>query len=237
MSHQYNESIAKHYFAFRPALHEDILLRLIKANEHFRVGLDIGCGTGYSTVALSKYCDRIFGLDLNQSMLDKATIHPKISYIIGYGDDLHAVEKSQIDVVSFAGSLFYTKTQRLKNELLRVLTPGAVILVYDFQIILDDLMVSLDLKNNLKVSDYNHSESFDGWSDFTTEIVGTDSIILQLSPAEAAHILLASSDYYGEFQIKFQKTDPFECLKNYLILQGEELELQAKIYFARYCVL
>ncbi len=107
MKHEYSNSIAKHYAAYRPALHKEILLRLIHPDECFRNGIDIGCGTGYSTIALAEYCDKVIGLDPNKAMLDQATKHPKISYVKGVGDDLKILGQDQFDVVSFAGSLLY----------------------------------------------------------------------------------------------------------------------------------
>jgi len=59
-----------------------------RPHEFFRVGLDAGCGTGHSAVALAKYCERVFGLDPSQSMLDVAQRHPKIAYLKGSGDAL-----------------------------------------------------------------------------------------------------------------------------------------------------
>jgi len=81
MTNEYNSNVAKHDAGFRPALHEVILRRLIRPGERFGIGLDVGCGTGYSTVALAEYCKSAIGLDPNQPMLDKATAHPKISYV------------------------------------------------------------------------------------------------------------------------------------------------------------
>ena len=112
MTNDYSNTVAKHYAAFRPALHEVILRRLIRPIERFRIGLDVGCGTGYSAVALAEYCNRVFGLDPNQPMLDKATAHPKISYVNGYGDNMSVLGQDQFDVVSYAGSLSYTKTNK-----------------------------------------------------------------------------------------------------------------------------
>lgn len=139
MVYEYNNAVAKHYTAFRPALHEVILRRLISPVEYFKIGLDIGCGTGCSTVALADYCDHVFGLKPSRPMLNQAIIHPKISYVNGFGDDFSTIEQPHYNVISFAGSLFYTKSNRLKSELLRTLSADGIILVYDFQIFLSNL--------------------------------------------------------------------------------------------------
>ena len=234
MTNEYSNTVAKHYAAFRPALHQVILRRLVRPNERFRIGLDVGCGTGYSAVALAEYCDRVFGLDPNQPMLDKAAAHPKISYVNGCGDDMSDFGLDQFDVVSFAGSLSYTKTSKMKSELLKTLATGGVVLVYDFQVLIDELIASLGVFCRSAASAYNHAENLFDWPEFTSEIVGTDRVLLQLSAQEAAHILLASSDRYRLFQELFPNTDPFCGLFDYMQQQGGEQQLNADIYFARH---
>ena len=141
MKEQYTTTIAKHYASFRPPLHRLILNRMVRPLESFQNGLDMGCGTGYSTIALIEYCERVFGLDLNQAMLDEAEQHPRIHYICGdgaYGIGLIPVQA--FDVVTFAGSLFYMKTDKLRSELARVCKPNGSVFVYDFEVLLDAIL-------------------------------------------------------------------------------------------------
>jgi len=49
MAERYDDTSAGHDAAYRPPLHRLILECLIREEESFRVGLDIGCGTGCST--------------------------------------------------------------------------------------------------------------------------------------------------------------------------------------------
>jgi len=234
MTNEYSNTVAKHYAAFRPALHEVILRRLIRPSERFRIGLDVGCGTGYSAVALAEYCNHVIGLDPNQPMLDKATAHPKISYVNGYGDDMSVLGQDQFDVISFAGSLSYTKTNKMKSELLRTLASDGVVLVYDFQMFIDDLTARLGMFCCSAALDYNFAENLCDWPEFTSEVVSTDRVFLQLSAQEAAHILLANSDRYRLFQERFPDTDPFCGLIDYIRRLGGEPQLNADIYFARH---
>ena len=234
MANEYNINVAKHYAAFRPALHEVILRRLIRPSEHFKIGLDVGCGTGYSTVALAEYCKRVIGLDPNQTMLDKATAHPKISYVNGYGDDMSVFGQDRFNIVSFAGTLSYTKTNKMKSELLKILVSDGVVLVYDFQVLIDDLTASLGVSFCSTASDYNFAENLCDWPEFTSEVVSTDRLLLQLSEQEAAHVLLANSNRYRLFQKLFPESDPFCGLIDYIQRQGGKLQFNADIYFARH---
>jgi len=234
MTHQYSDQIAKHYAAFRPELHGLILRRLVRSGEHFHTGLDIGCGTGYSAIALTHHCDRVLGLEPSQPMLDKATIHPKISYVLGSGDDLSVVAEECLDVISFAGSLFYTKTERLKSGLLRKLAPYGVVLVYDFRVNLEDLVASLGVSCRSVASGYNHGENLCDWPEFTSEVTSTDQVNLKLSAQEASHLLLANSDRYKSLRERFPHANPFDCLTEQILLKNKEPQVQADIYYARY---
>jgi len=234
MTNEYSDTVAKHYAAFRPALHEVILRRIIRPDERFKLGLDVGCGTGYSAVALAEYCDCVFGLDPHQTMLNNAPAHPKISYVNGCGGDMSVTGINQFDVVSFAGSLSYTKTSKMKSELLKTLAPDGVVLVYDFQVLIDDLTASFGVFCCSAETDYNFAENLCDWPEFTSELVGTDRVLFQLSEQEATHILLANSERYRLFQELFSDSDPFFALIDYMKRQGSQLHLNANIYFARH---
>lgn len=116
MSHEYDKTIAHHYKVYRPPLHKIILEKAINKDAKYKNGLDIGCGTGYSSVALANYCDHVTGVNPSKEMIDQAIQHKLVSYYLGSGDCLpDGIDK--IDIVCFAGSLFYTKSPKLISEL------------------------------------------------------------------------------------------------------------------------
>ncbi len=59
----YDDQIARHYAAYRPPLHQLIINEALE-NQLFEVGLDIGCGTGCSAIALADRCRQVFGVDI-----------------------------------------------------------------------------------------------------------------------------------------------------------------------------
>jgi SAM-dependent methyltransferase len=236
MTDRYDRTVARHYAAFRPPLHRLILDRVIRPNESFPVGLDVGCGTGCSAVALTKYCDRVFGLDSSRSMLDATQRHPKISYFHGSGDALSQLPVQVFDVVTFAGSLFYTKTDRLCKELVRVCPAGGLILVYDFEVLLNEVMAKVGVDYPPITSDYNHRTNLSGWAEFVADSSGTERLLLDVSENEMAHLLLANSNRYDAFLNRFPNSDPFESLVEYLRKFSGEFHLHADIYFTRYQV-
>jgi hypothetical protein len=133
---------------------------------------------------------------------------------------MRVLRRDRFDVVSSAGSFSYTKTNKLKSELLQILAADGVILVYDFQVFIDDLTASLGIFCRQADSGYNFTENLCDWPEFTAEIARTDRVLLQISAEEAAHILLANSDRYRLFQKKFLDTEPFCGLTDYIRQQG-----------------
>jgi SAM-dependent methyltransferase len=234
MTERYDTNAAMHYAAFRPPLHKPILDRLLRPLESFRVGLDVGCGTGYSAVALSRFCDRVIGLDPSQSMLARAQSHPKISYIHGSGESLDQLPVHAFDVVTFAGSLYYAKTDRLRKQLVRVCPPGTVILVYDFEVLLDAVVPELAAGCPVSISDYDHRAHLSDWPEFAVEMNGTYRLCLEVGEEAMAHLLLADSNRYDALVTRFSEDDPFASLVAYLKHSSKAIHLDAEIYFARY---
>jgi SAM-dependent methyltransferase len=234
MTERYDSAAAEHYSAFRPPLHTLILERMIRQNESFRAGLDIGCGTGYSAVALAKHCDRVVALDPSQAMLDKAQSHPKVTYISRSGDDLSQFPMHAFDVASFAGSLFYTKTNRLRDGLLHACKPGATVLVYDFEVHLTDILAEIGANCPPSDSAYNHAVNLSDWPEFVADMCDSERLQLNASEQEIAHLLLADSKSHDAFIERFPEGDLFGSLVDSLTQRSKKVLLHAEIYFARY---
>src|ERR1044071_950921 len=83
MAERYDEVAAAHYAAYRPPLHRIILDRVLSGGEWFSLGLDVGCGTGYSAVALAGHCTRVYAIDPSSSMLANAAANESVIYIGG----------------------------------------------------------------------------------------------------------------------------------------------------------
>lgn len=50
------------------------------------VGLDLGCGTGYSALALAHHALGVVGVEPSPHMLRRATAHPRVRYVTGAAD-------------------------------------------------------------------------------------------------------------------------------------------------------
>ena len=233
MSEKYTGTFAFHYSAFRPPLHKMILERVLDNHKEFENGLDVGCGTGYSAVALAEYCRHVYGIDPSEEMLKQAAPHQKIIYAHGFGDSLPIPDDS-INIVTFAGSLFYAKSQELVQELQRVCKKQAVIVPYDFEILLDDILQKCGIYLKKTISEYDHKVNFTGNPNFSEILAGNEQISLDVTATELAHVILADSNYFKVVSEKYNVSDPFSDLVRELEILNTHHCLSANIYFSKY---
>jgi SAM-dependent methyltransferase len=231
----YTDHIAQHYAAYRPPLHQVILERIL-GDTHYPRGLDIGCGTGQSSLALLPFCKEIIAIDPSKDMLAKAIANKAIEY--GYFDKVHLDFKDQyFDIITLAGSLFYGKSQQLLDEISRVLQPGGRVIVYDFNILLTSLQALFPLPDITGY--YDHTVNFDGLalSNLQEVDVQKATYSLALSTAELAHLLLADEPTYENLQEFFTTENLFDSV---LALLGQEygkqqqIDLPATLYWSVY---
>jgi SAM-dependent methyltransferase len=235
VSKDYNAQVATHYSKYRPPLHEIILLKAIDAGQRFEIGLDIGCGTGKSSKPLSKFCNKVVGIDPSQSMIDNAETDPSIDYICS--SSLAQFQEHNFDVVTFAGSLSYAKNESLRGELNRICRDEAFVVIYDFEVLLSDLLLGIGLNlSPVDLSGYNHSINISDWEEFKEKIVCKEQLDLNPSAEDLAHLILSHSTWHDELTTLFQDRNPFAPLVSYLKSKGEEFCLPVNIFYAGYSV-
>ena len=228
--HIYDEQIAYHYSAYRPPLHDLIVAEALD-DRFFRNGLDIGCGTGYSCLALTNHCERVTGIDQSRSMLDRATKHPKVDYLPGTAENLPIADCS-VDLVTFAGVFSYLNANEAVDELKRVCRENALILPYDFEVLIDDLMLRFDLPSHHDDDDYDHTSNPSGIADVATLKQVSRSVDFQVSNEEAAHILLSDKSRHERLSAIFGTSDPFGHVVEKLAETGWNGRLQARIHYS-----
>ena len=241
MTDEYDQITSFHYSAYRPPLHNLILDKCISDNRRYESGLDIGCGTGQSSIALAAYCEKVTGIEPSEQMLKKSIIHDKVRYHLFNGIDLD-FSNDIFDLITFAGSLYYAKSQRLLDEVIRVSKPNAKIIIYDFDVILDNIMKNLMGRlpdpNNQK---YNHAEDFSGLrqGNIQKEITSKDQVSLKISSSEILHLLLATKDYYILLLERYGKDKLENKINSALekIIPPKAYTLEVNIYFTIYKVI
>ena len=234
MGERYDSTAAEHYAAYRPPLHPLILQRLVGPSEEFASGLDVGCGTGISSVALSQHCRSVTGIDPSISMLERAEPHPRVVYRSGTGAVPGALPGSPFDVVAFAGSLFYTKSAELRRGLLGLCREGAPWLVYDFEILLDPVLAALGVRVRPEASDYDHTVDLSDWEGFETVIRGRERIRLEVRSIEMVHLLLSDSNRHDALAGRHGSDDLFGTLVKLVERDPGLRGLEAEIHFSRH---
>ena len=204
--HRYDAAVARHYATYRPPLHAPILARVLDG-QRFENGLDIGCGTGWSSLALADYCDQVIGTDTSAEMVAAASPHPAIAYRVAEGLAQPAADAS-VDVVTLAGVLPYLDQDALVRELRRLARSSLRIVVYDFAVDTRPLKQILGLPVASAVSGYDHSVSLKGTSNVSTLLQETFQETLVVNPQEAAHLILASAERFERLAERFGRPDP-----------------------------
>lgn len=231
--HTYNEAIAAHYQAYRPPLHGIILKKCLGNSTKCEHGLDVGCGTGQSSIALSDFCTMVTGVDPATDMLAQAQPHPGINYLPLTNNRLPLADHT-FDVVTFAGSLFYAKSQTTLDEVERVLSPGGQVVIYDFEVLFGQLPYPFELPT--EAGDYDHAVNFDGLQAGRLKMTKSlhESVTFQLTSQELAHLLLASHNFYAYFSRRYDTALPFEALVAALGSSAEPHALTSAIYASCY---
>ncbi len=139
-----------------------------------------------------------------------------------------------IDIATFAGSLFYAKNLKLYRELLRILKPNGAILVYDFEILLDNALQQLDLQPTSVESDYQFVVDLSDWDQLIPELSKIEHIELTFSPEELSHLLLADSNIYTLLATHLNQSEPYPHLVAHFHRLSEQHTLTAKLYYSKY---
>lgn len=232
----YDELTAIHYAAYRPKLHELLLAKCLHANERFKLGLDVGCGTGRSSVSLAKYCDKVIAIDPSTEMLSKAEHHPKISYS-PMSENLD-IPDEVFNIITFAGSLYYCKSQALYDRIIEHCAPGALIIVYDFNIRVEAILEKLELSLPHEINNYNHAEDFSGLcTDKLKEVYNiTESISYPITIDALSHFLLSHPSIYQNLVKDNETANIYTILSTKLAHLSKDITsfLQADLYYRKY---
>ena len=126
-----SERLAAGYAFDRPPIHEQILWSA-RLSGQADLALDVGCGAGVSTAALTPLARQVIGLEPVAAMLaHRRAVAPHARFVIGQAERLPFAARS-FDLVTAAGSLNYADLPLALAEIARVLTTDGTFLLYDF---------------------------------------------------------------------------------------------------------
>lgn len=123
---------ARLYDESRPSFHGEALARFHASSPQvlYQKALDVGCGTGQSSVALAEWSKEVVAIDSAQAMINYAHKNEKVSYILADAENLPFTE-AEFDLVFVASSLHWFEKRKFLNQVQKVLKSGGIFLVYD----------------------------------------------------------------------------------------------------------
>ena len=95
--------------------------------------VDLGCGTGISTLVWNDFASKIIGVEPSVEMISIAKEYnstDSIKYIQGYSDNIN-VESNSVDIVTSSQSFHWMEPKSTLKEIDRILKKDAVLLIYD----------------------------------------------------------------------------------------------------------
>ena len=134
ISHPFNlDNLAKLYKSFRPhypkEVYEGIIAYYKEHQNSYCLALDVGCGTGLSTVPLAQYFDKVIGLDNSPTQLAEADrTKTNVSYWKGNAEDLSFCASESVDLVTCMMTYHWIDNkEEFYEEVRRVLKPNGVL--------------------------------------------------------------------------------------------------------------
>ena len=131
-------SIADAYVKYRPTYGPDVYDAIVKFCKEtdscdFSLAIDVGCGSGQSTLPLTKHFHKVIGLDVSEAQIAKAPKDfPNLSFRVGPAEDLSFVESGCVDLVTVAQAMHWMDVKLLYPEVERVLKPGGAFVVFGY---------------------------------------------------------------------------------------------------------
>ncbi len=195
----------------------------------------VGCGAGHSAIALAKYCTQVYACDRSHSMLARAVRDHGVTYF-GAAAERLPIEKNSVDIVTLAGSLFYLDHDATCEEIRTVCRRNAEVIVYDFELQLDEILERYGIHAQALVSEYNHQVNFSGAPGFTEVLAMNERVRVEMSASELTHVLLSDSNRLDQSVRNYGTADPFDLIERDLRASSNRLVVGADSYCSMYRV-
>jgi len=92
--------------------------------------LDVGCGTGQSSVALLEIAEEIVGLDSSAEMLSHAVPHERIRFVEARAEKIPFADAA-FGLMTVALALHWFRAAKILVEAHRLLRPGGWLVIYN----------------------------------------------------------------------------------------------------------
>ena len=127
MNYFAHKSAAERYSHYRPYFHPLVIEKIksyLGLDTPVERALDVGCGTGQSTIALKEIAISVIGIDVSDAMLELATQQPGIEYRKTNAEDLSMFDDESFDLVTTSMAYHWFDFKRFLPEAFRLLNSG-----------------------------------------------------------------------------------------------------------------
>lgn len=117
----------------RPQYHSFVIGKIkefLKLDRNLSLALDVGCGTGFSSVALKEISEKVIGLDVSAEMLSLAKRKKGVEYILASAETL-PFSADKFDLITVSQAIHWFDRRNFFEEAARILQPKGWIIAYD----------------------------------------------------------------------------------------------------------
>lgn len=126
------QSAARRYASSRPYFHPVVIEKIktfLRLQEPISRVLDVGCGTGRSSLALTAISSQVVGVDPSQAMVDQAPCHVQIRYVLAPAEQLPFPDAS-FDMITVASAFHWFDRACFLSEAARLLPVSGWLVIY-----------------------------------------------------------------------------------------------------------
>jgi ubiquinone/menaquinone biosynthesis C-methylase UbiE len=127
------KSVAERYAKGRPYFHPQVVSRIkayLSLAEPVARALDVGCGTGLSTIALKTIARHVVGVDNAAEMIALAPTDPQIEYFIAPAEKI-PVDDNAFDLITISSAFHWMNRSAFFTEAHKILRSQGWLVVYD----------------------------------------------------------------------------------------------------------
>ncbi|XP_059159776.1 putative methyltransferase DDB_G0268948 [Physella acuta] len=135
------KTFAKMYAAFRPSYPQEVYDKIMSYHLERpgsppcdqQLAVDVCCGTGQSTLPLTKYFGKVTGVDISEDQVREMPTDVKnLKAVVSSAEDLYFLESGSVHLVTIATSLHWVNRDKFFDEARRVLKPGGTFVAYSY---------------------------------------------------------------------------------------------------------
>ena len=130
MNHFAEATQAERYARFRPYFHPKVVEKIGEITGAIESALDVGCGTGQSTLALLSIAESVIGVDPAEEMLRHCPRRERLTYEVASAEKL-PFEDDAFELISAGLAFHWFDQPKFLREAARVLVPLGWLALYN----------------------------------------------------------------------------------------------------------